>query len=278
MKKIFLLIAMAGALMLAVSCSNDDEPKRGDGVFTVNTLMVNHMYNTVTGEVMGLGKAYNKLVLDTVKHTASLELGYNDSGQSMTLSDLTATAKRLGFYELRSPSNSQFSGYVDFNEGAMRYIYTTPGGVRVISTIGSIFFLKTNNSIVYDDTTQSTQMENVMYQFTVNPGMDNAIVKVMDIVHAKDLKSFHTITSMNVPYTLTPNGFKFSGENLATTAQYVATIDSTLTRYRTTTDYPFITFDADVDLVNDHLDAVFMMGPSATVTASGRTYPDYTAY
>ena len=115
-------------------------------------------------------------------------------------------------------------------------------------------------------------------RFTVNPGMDNAIVKVMDIVHAKDLKSFHTITSMNVPYTLTPNGFKFSGENLATTAQYVATIDSTLTRYRTTTDYPFITFDADVDLVNDHLDAVFMMGPSATVTATGRTYPDYTAY
>ena len=47
MKKIFLLIAMAGALMLAVSCGSDDEPKRGDGVFTVNALMVNHMDNTV---------------------------------------------------------------------------------------------------------------------------------------------------------------------------------------------------------------------------------------
>ena len=54
MKKIFLLIAMAGALMIAVSCSDDDEPKRGNGVFTVNTPMINHMYNTITGEVLGL--------------------------------------------------------------------------------------------------------------------------------------------------------------------------------------------------------------------------------
>lgn len=279
MKKILLLIAAFALLGAFVSCSDDDEPKRGDGVFTVNTMMINHMYNTVTGEVLGLGRASNKLVLDTVKHTASLELGYNDaSGQSMKITDIIATPKRLGFYELKSPSNNQFSGYVDFNEGAMRYFYTTASGVRVISTIGDVFFLKTNNNIVYDDTTQSTQMENVMYQFTVNPGMEKAIVKVMGIVHAKDLKYFNTITSMSVPYTITPNGFRFQGENLATTAQYIATLDSTLTRYRTTTDYPFKTFDADVDLVNDYLDAVFMMGPSATVTATGRTYPDYTAY
>ena len=279
MKKILLLIVAFAMLSVVVSCGDDDDFKRGDGVFTVNTLMINHMFNTNTNEVIGLDKAYNKLVLDTVKHTATLELGYNDgSDQPMKINDITASPKRLGFYELRSASNSQFRGYVDFNEGAMRYIYTTAKGTRVISTNGEVFFLKTNNTIAYDDTTQSTQMENVIYTFTVSPGMDNAIVKVMDIVHAKDFKSFKSITAMSVPYAITANGFHFSGENIPTTARYVVTIDSTLARDRTTTEYPFKTFDADVDLVNDYLDAVYMIGSSATVTATGRTYPDYTSY
>ena len=250
MKKIFLLIAMAGALMLAVSCSDDDEPKRGNGVFTVNTPMINHMYNTITGEVLGLSNTHNKLTIDTVKHTASLELVYNDGTEhTLVLKDLTARAKRLGFYELSSPSYAQFSGYVDFNESSMRYRYTTESGLRVVSTMSEVFFLKTNNHISYDDSTTSTQMENVMYEFSFTPGRDKAVVKVMGIT-----------------------------QNIPTTARYIATYDSTYTNEKTTTDYPFKTFDAEVDLINDFIDAVYMMGEHATVTATGRTYPDYTAY
>lgn len=279
MKKIFLLIAMAGALMLAVSCSDDDEPKRGNGVFTVNTPMINHMYNTITGEVLGLSNTHNKLTIDTVKHTASLELVYNDGTEhTLVLKDLTARAKRLGFYELSSPSYAQFSGYVDFNESSMRYRYTTESGLRIISTIPEVFFLKTNNHISYDDTITSTDMENVMYQFTVTPGMENAVVKVMGIAHAKDLKYFNIITAVSVPYTITPDGYVFSGQNIPTTAKYISTIDSTMTTIKTTSDYPFQTFNATVDLMNEYLDAVYMMGEHATVTATGRTYPDYTAY
>ena len=279
MKKIFLLIAMAGALMIAVSCSDDDEPKRGNGVFTVNTPMINHMYNTITGEVLGLSNTHNKLTIDTVKHTASLELVYNDGTEhTLVLKDLTARAKRLGFYELSSPSYAQFSGYVDFNESSMRYRYTTESGLRIISTISEVFFLKTNNHISYDDTTTSTDMENVMYQFTVTPGMENAVVKVMGIAHAKDVKYFNIITAVSVPYTITADGYVFSGQNIPTTAKYISTIDSTMTTIKTTSDYPFQTFNATVDLMNEYLDAVFMMGEHATVTATGRTYPDYTAY
>jgi len=280
MKKLLLLIAAFALLGAVVSCGNDDEPvRRGDGVFTVNTAMVNHVYNTKTGEVIGLGNTHNKLVIDTAKHTATLQVGYNDgSDHTLEFNDLTAMPKRLGFYELRSASNPQFSGYVDFNESSMRYIYTTADGIRVVSTINEVFFLKTNNSIAYDDTTTTTQMENVMYQFTITPGMEKALVKVMGIVHAKDLKYINTITAMSVPYTITANGYSLIGENIPTTAQYVATIDSTFTHFRTTTDYPFKTFNANVDLVNDHLDATFMMGSSATVIATGRTYPDYTGY
>lgn len=279
MKKIFLLIAAVALLGAAVSCSDDDEPKRGDGVFTVNTPMINHVYNTITGEVLGLSNTRNKLTIDTAKHTATLELVYNDgTDHTLTLNDLTARAKRLGFYELSSPSNAQFSGYVDFNEGSMRYRYTTESGLRIISTMSEVFFLKTNNTIAYDDTTTSTQMENVMYQFTFTPSMDNAVVKVMGITHAKDVKYFNSITAMNVPYTVTPNGYVLSGQNIPTTARYIATLDSTLTTEKSTTDYPFKTFDATVDLMNDYLDAIYMMGSSATVVATGRTYPDYTAY
>ncbi len=279
MKKIFLLIAMAGALMIAVSCSDDDEPKRGNGVFTVNTPMINHMYNTITGEVLGLSNTHNKLTIDTVKHTASLELVYNDGTEhTLVLKDLTARAKRLGFYELSSSSYAQFSGYVDFNESSMRYRYTTESGLRVVSTMSEVFFLKSNNTIAYDDTTTSTQMENVMYEFSFTPGRDKAVVKVMGITHAKDVKYFNSITAMNVPYTITPNGYVLSGKNIPTTARYIATYDSTFTNEKTTTDYPFKTFDAELDLINDFIDAVYMMGEHATVTATGRTYPDYTAY
>ena len=54
MKKIFLLIAAAGLLMGFISCSDDDGPRKGGSSFTVNTPMINHMYNTLTGEVMAI--------------------------------------------------------------------------------------------------------------------------------------------------------------------------------------------------------------------------------
>ncbi len=280
MKKILLLIATCALLMGAVSCG-DDEPKRGDGVFTVNTPMVNHMYNTLTDNIVGLSRTHNKLTIDTVKHTATLELAYNDgSEKTLKLDDLKAQPKRLGFYELSSSSYSQFSGYVDFNEGAMRYRFTTPEGLRVISTTPEVFFLKTQNTIEYDDTTKTTVMENAMYQFTVDPNSLKATVKVMDIVHIKDWRYFISITGNSVPVTLTPNGYIVAGENIKTNALYRAHNDSIHASpgVMSTDKYPFKTFNADVDLVNDHLNATFMMGGSATVTATGRTYPDYTAY
>ena len=280
MKKILLLIATCALLMGAVSCG-DDEPNRDNGEFTVNTPMVNHIYNTLTDNIVGLAKTHNKLTIDTVKHTAMLELNYNDGGDKiLKLDDLKATPKRLGFYELSSSSYNQFSGYVDFNEGSMRYRYTTADGLRVISTTPEVFFLKTQNTIEYDDTTETTVMEGTMYQFNVDPASMKAIVKVMGILHAKDWKYFINITGNSVPVTLTKNGYIIAGENIKTNATYRAHRDSTNTNveFQSTDKYPFKTFNANVDMANDHLDANFMMGNSATVTATGRTYPDYTAY
>ena len=281
MKKILYLIAALVMLSMAVSCGDSDEPKRGDGVFTVNTLMVNHMYNTLTNQVLGLGKTRNLLVIDTVNRKATLELNYNDGTEkTIKLDDLKATPKRLGFYELSSASNGNFSGYVDFNESSMRYRITTADGLRIISTTPEVFFLKTKNIIEYDDTTETTVMENTMYQFNVDPTTMKAIVEVMAILHAKDLKFFINITGNSVPVTLTPDGYVVSGQNIGTTAIYRAHRDSTGAGPTTlTTDkYPFKTFNATVDLVHDTINASFMMGSSATVTASGRTYPNYTSY
>ena len=262
MKKIIFLIAATALLCAAVSCS-DDEPKRGDGVFVVNTFMINHMVNTSNGSVIGIGSTNNKLTLDTVKHIASIEL-------------------HLGFYELSSSGNAQikeFKGYVDFNEGSMRYVYTTTDGIRVISTNTEVFFLKTQNIITYDDTTKATSMDNVMYQFNIMPSQQAAIVKVMDIVHAKHLRRLDNITSAAIPFTVTPNGYQFSGQNISTSASYRSWTDSTGTATPKVTDeYPFKTFNATVDLVNDSLIINYMMGSSATVAAKGCTYPDYTAY
>ena len=279
MKKFLLLIAAIALLGVVVSCS-DDEPNRDGRVFTVNTPMVNHMVDVSTGNVLGMRATHNKLTLDTANRKATLELNYGDGNQAIKLSDLTATPSRLGFYILQSPSNSQFSGYVDFNDQSMRYTYVTGDGVRVISTISDVFFLKTQNTITYDDTTKTTEMENVMYQFTLNPSQQTAIIKVMDIEHAKDLKRFVNITASNVPVTITPNGYAISGENINTTANYIAHMDSTGTSQgtKTTDKYPFKNFNANIDLVNDHLDITFKMGESATVVASGKTYPDYPAY
>ena len=47
-------------------------------------------------------------------------------------------------------------------------------------------------------------MENVMYQFDITPASAKAIVKVMAIVHAKDLKYFINLTANSVPFTVTP--------------------------------------------------------------------------
>ena len=280
MKKILLLIATMGLLLGAISCSDDDEPKRGDGVFTVNTTMINHMVNSGSDAVIGISTTHNKLVLDTVKHKATLELNYNDGNgdKQLKLEDIAATPKRLGFYELSSPSYRSFSGYVDFNEGSMRYRYTTTGGIRVISTIPEVFFLKTQNNVTYDDTTAASSTDNVMYQFAIDPASNTAIVKVMGIVHAKDVKYFNSITAASVPFTVTPNGYKFAGENLRTNAIYRNYVDSTGSVISETDKYPFKTFNATVDMVNDRLDAYYMIGASATVVASGKTYPDYTSY
>jgi len=280
MKKLLLLIAAVGLLSGVLSCSFEDEPKRGDGVFTVNTPMINHIYNTLTDQVLGVSTTHNKLTIDTVNHTASLELNYND-GQGdklLKLDDLKATAKRLGFYSLTSASNGTFSGYVDFNEGSMRYTYTTGDGLRVISTINEVFFLKTMNTVTYDDTTETSTTENTMYQFAIEPASQTAVVKVMGIVHVKDVKYFNSITAASVPFTVTPNGYTFSGENLSTLAIYRSYVDSTGSVVSETNKYPFKTFNATVDLANDHLDANYMIGGSATVVATGKTYPDYTSY
>ena len=121
-------------------------------------------------------------------------------------------------------------------------------------------------------------MENVMYQFDIAPASNSAIIKVMGIVHAKDVKYFNSITATNVPITVTPNGYTINGENLKTSAYYRTYVDSTGSVVSQTDKYPFKTFNATIDLANDHLDANYMIGASATVAASGRTYPDYTSY
>lgn len=285
MKKILLLIAATALLTGVIASCDDNEPnRRGDGVFTVNTSMINHIVNLNSGEVVGISSTFNKLTIDTVNHKASLELKYNDGSgdQTLKLNDITATAKRLGFYTLSLSSDPTFSGYVDFNEGSMRYRYQTANGLRIISTLREVFFLKTNNVVTYLDTTEATTMESTMYQFNIDPASKTAVVKVMDIVHAKanDMKRFVDITAVGVPISVTTNGYSIAAENVKTTAHYYGTMDSTgvAEKIKTTDKYPFKVFNATIDLANDHLDAYYMIGDSAIVTATGRTYPDNTSY
>lgn len=285
MKKILLLIAATALLTGVITSCDDNEPnRRGDGVFTVNTSMINHIVNLNSGEVVGISSTFNKLTIDTVNHKASLELKYNDGSgdQTLKLNDITATAKRLGFYTLSLSSDPTFSGYVDFNEGSMRYRYQTANGLRIISTLREVFFLKTNNVVTYLDTTEATTMESTMYQFNIDPASKTAVVKVMDIVHAKanDMKRFVDITAVGVPISVTTNGYSIAAENVKTTAHYYGTMDSTgvAEKIKTTDKYPFKVFNATIDLANDHLDAYYMIGDSAIVTATGRTYPDNTSH
>ena len=285
MKKILLLIAATALLTGVIASCDDNEPnRRGDGVFTVNTSMINHIVNLNSGEVVGISSTFNKLTIDTVNHKASLELKYNDGSgdQTLKLNDITATAKRLGFYTLSLSSDPTFSGYVDFNEGSMRYRYQTANGLRIISTLREVFFLKTNNVVTYLDTTEATTMESTMYQFNIDPASKTAVVKVMDIVHAKanDMKRFVDITAVGVPISVTTNGYSIAAVNVKTTAHYYGTMDSTgvAEKIKTTDRYPFKVFNATIDLANDHLDAYYMIGDSAIVTATGRTYPDNTSY
>jgi hypothetical protein len=275
MKKVLFLIVATVLFCVAVSCS-DDEPGPIRTVFTVNTPMVNHMVDAGSEAVIGIASTYNKLTLDTVKRTASLELNYNtgNGDKQLIINDIKATPNGL-FYTLTSPSNSQFSGYADFSEGgSMRYRYVTDDGIRIISTIPEVFFRKTHSTITYDDTTATSTSESTMYQFTINPANQIATIEVMDIVHAKDLKDFKNITANNVPITITPNGFTISGTNLRTNAKYTFYDFSTGSSIAETDKYPFKTFNATIDLVNDHLDATYMIGGSATVVATGKTYPD----
>ncbi len=272
MKKILLMIAIVAMLGAIASCS-DDEPKRGNGVFTVNTPMINHIVNTADGQVVGIASTHNKLTFDTVNHKGSLELNYNDgSNKTIKLDDLTGWAKRPGFYELSSPSYSQFSGYVDLNQSSIRYVYTTNDGYRIISTISEIFFLKSENTVVYSDSTPNSSAVNVMYQFDIAPANMTATVTVMDIVHVKDLKHFKNIIANGVPITATANGYAIQAQNLRTDAVYYSMLDSLGHNEKHTDKYPFKTFNANIDLVNDHLDADYMIGNDATVTAIGTTY------
>ena len=244
----------------------------GDGVFVINAKMVNHVYNTLTNQVIGIDNTHNKLILDTVRHTAQLELVYYDGSEhTVSYKNLTALASRVGFFELRSPIDPYFSGYVDFNEGSIRYIYMTDDGLRIISSIPDVFFLNTDNTIVYDDTTETTQ-EDVMYQFSINADEMTAVVTVMGIFHTKDRRYLINVTATSVPFMLTPNGFSFDGKDIATTALYVDSTDPTTKK--TTNEYPFVTFVVDVDLIGDHIVANYMLGPHATVNATGKTYPE----
>jgi hypothetical protein len=259
------------------ACSNDDEPRRGNGVFTVNTPMINHMYNTVTGQVMGVSSTHNKLVIDTVNHKATLEFTYNNGTETtVTFDDLKATETWPRFYTLTSAGDASFSGYVNFNqEATMRYRLTTADGIRIISTTPDVFFLNTKSVIEYDDTTKTSVTHNAMYQFTIDASTSKAIVEVMDIVHVKDYKSFINITGNSVPVTVTPNGYTVAGQNISTNARYVFFNDSTGEKWMETNKYPFKTFNATIDLVNDTLNATYMLGNSATVTATGRTFLNY---
>jgi hypothetical protein len=194
-----------------------------------------------------------------------------------SISNITASPKRLGFYELSASSNG-FKGYVDFNEGSLRYTYTTDDGLRIISTIADVFFLKTKTIINYKDTTKSTEMDGTMYQFELAPASSTATIKVMGIVHAKDLKYFINLTGSGAELIPTPNGFTIESENIRTTGVYRNWVDSTSSVVSTTDKYPFKSFNASIDLVNDSFSTSFMMGDSATVSATGSTYPDYSTY
>lgn len=269
---------MIGVLLLAASCSDDDEPKRGNRVITVTYPMINHITSNGGNTVVGIFDAQNKLVLDTASRKATLELNYNDGNGSkqLVVEDVAANLIVPKFYEFTSPTYRSLKGYADFNQLSFRYSYTTTGGLHVISMTPEVFFLKTNTTVTYDDATPATTSEIVNYHFDISPSNQTATIKVTQILHAKDLKNFNHIIANNVPITLTPTGFTISANNLPTKAQYIAYDYETGSSVKDTDQYPFKTFNATVDLVNGSMTANFMIGNSATVTATGKTYTDYT--
>lgn len=277
MKKILLLIAAVGLLMGTISCGDDDDVRPVRTETTVTYPMFNHI--TSGNNIIGITLTQNKLVFDTAKHTGTLELNYNDGTErTVSLKDISAKPKRLGFYELTASPTAQitgFKGYADFNELAFRYDYTTAEGIRVISMTPEVFFLSTSTSVTYDDNTKPSKSDITNYQFDISPATMTATITVKQIVHEKDLKNFNYIKAENVPIVLTANGFSINGTNIKTTAEYISFDYTTGSNAKTTNDYPFKTFNANIDLVNDKLDADFMLGGSATVTATGTAYSNY---
>jgi len=275
-----LLLALA-LIMGMVACGDEDTPgKGGSSERTVNTTMLNHVVNNATGEVL-VATTTNKLTFDTAAHTASLELNYSDGSTVHTISapNLTANPSRLGFYKLSMPSqNSQLtdlSGYIDFNESAMRYAYTTSSGYRVISTLKEVYYLSTNTVLTYSDSTASTTSEGTMYQFTINPTTMTATVQVMMILDAQDHKYFESITGRDVPVTATATGYTVHGTNIETTAIYRAYDSSTGSSTKTSNKYPFTTFDATLNLETETLEASYVLAGKVTAKASGQTYSKY---
>jgi len=266
------LLLLATVLLLSVtSCSNDDSPsKGGSSKRTVTTQMINHVVNNATGEVLAPAATQNKLTIDTSAHVASLELNYSIGSTSMTATadNLTAAYSRLGFYKLAlNGSNSQVTaldGYVDFNEGSMKYAYTTSNGYRVISTLPEVFYLSTSTAMTYSDTTLCDTVTDAIYQFTIYPATMTATVQVMMLLHTSDLKYFENITGKNVPVTVTANGYVISGTNIATTAVYRGYDSSTGSETKTTTVYPFGSFTATLNLETDKFTADYTLNHTST--------------
>jgi len=270
---------MAALVLGLAACGDDDPINKGGSKRTVSTPMVNHVVNTGTGEVT-VASTTNTLTIDTAAHTASLELKFAGSNgdQTVSIGDLSATPSRLGFYKLSmNGSNSQasnVSGYVDFNEAAMKYAYTATSGYRVVSTLSEIFYLSTNTSLSYNDTTTSTDT-GAYYQFTLYPSTMTAKVQIMALLHTGDGKYFNSITGYNVPVVATATGYTISGNDIATVGIYRGYDEDTGTETKTTDKYPFTTFTANLDLESDTFTASYVLAGKTKATASGQTYNKY---
>jgi len=286
MKKLFFL-SFACALMLLSACGDDNNGISDSLERTVTRTMVTHVYNTSTNEIYALASAENSFSfqLSTLKGTAQLvySLDGGATKQSATINNVTMTLTRTGVYAL-SASNTgnitDFSGYIDFNESALRFNYTVDGNKRVIATQSEIFFLACVSQLNYTDSTSSAT-DAADYQFEINPTNMTATVKIMELNDQMDVKFFNSITAAGATVTTTATGYEITANALQATTIYRGYDAETGSETTTSSEYGIANLHATIDLEQNYMQMTYKLGKwekgsyrsdIANVNATGTVY------
>ena len=253
-------------LILATTSCSDSNSGKGGGQAKRTVTMLNHIVNTSTGDVI-VSSSDVDYVFDRDNMTVDVTVRFSVDGKndiSYQFKDLAMTEKS-GVYSVKGTTTgiSAMNGHLDFNEGTIRFNYTTSDGYRVISTSPELYSLSAGTSITYADGTADAKQA-PMYQFDVDPETMTCTVRMMSFLDKSRSRTITSITStVKAPVTATAEGYKIEASELASKTIYTLNGQST-----TTTQYPFADLKVTFDMENDVFNATFSAG-DLDVTASG---------